>query len=444
LGIKSIDYLIVIASVVASLLALIFAIRYRWQTHHGQSNIAWLLLLGGMFGLTASEIADATATLRTDVFMSNLADLFGLAAEVGLATGFVRLYGVELERENAQRERLRQRAHHAESLSTAALQLAASLALPEVLGNLTKQALEITGADFAAVYRVTADMDAQPTEIILTRRNESEPNTLQRELGSASRWMIDSGEPFFIEDLTANPRFQNSPALARVVSLAVIPLQQNAHIIGTLMTGFGARHSFDENERRLLTTFAQHAALAMYNAELHRAVEALAVTDALTGIANRRRFEQKLANEILRARRYHDALSLVIFDLDNFKQINDRYGHLAGDAVLCAMARTLTRASRETDLVARIGGEEFALILPETGAVEARMVAERIRRSLEETPVVWDGQTLVITCSAGVFGATGLNVPGNSDEMYRLADAALYQAKELGRNCVVMQDYTIS
>jgi diguanylate cyclase (GGDEF)-like protein len=439
LSIKSIDYLIVIASVVASLLALFSAIRYHRQTRRGQSSVAWLLLLGGMFGLSASEIADAAATLRTDVFMSNLADLFGLAAEVSLAAGFVRLYGVELAREQAQRERLRQRAHRAESLSTAALQIASSLELPEVLGNLTKQALEMTGADFAAVYRVTAKMDSHPTEIILTRRTESAPKTLQQELGPASRWMIESGEPFFIEDLAADPRFQNSPALGAVSSFAALPLRQNAHIIGMLMTGFGARHSFDKNERRLLTTFAQHAALAMHNAELHRAVEELAVTDPLTGLANRRHYEQKLANEMLRARRYHDALSLVIFDLDNFKKINDRYGHLAGDAALAAMAQVLGHESRDTDLAARIGGEEFALILPETSAADARAVAERIRRSLAETPIVWNGQTLVITCSAGVFGETGLNLPENSDEMYRLADAALYQAKELGHNRVVMQ-----
>ncbi len=174
--------------------------------------------------------------------------------------------------------------------------------------------------------------------------------------------------------------------------------------------------------------------LVMANAELER----LASFDALTGLYNRRRFEEAANAEIDRARRYGRPFSLLLIDLDHFKQVNDTRGHNAGDAALRQAARTLTEAVRTTDLVARYGGEELAVLLPETDAEEAWRVAERIRLAVGGTPVTHEGDIFTITASLG-----GAQYSIEDDGLARLigrADAALYRAKQGGRNRVMFTD----
>jgi diguanylate cyclase (GGDEF)-like protein len=188
--------------------------------------------------------------------------------------------------------------------------------------------------------------------------------------------------------------------------------------------------------------FAQHAALAIHNAQLHRQVDQLSVTDPLTGLSNRRRFDRELADELTRARRYAKPLALILCDLDLFKAVNDRFGHPAGDAALRAMGEVLRQTVRETDLPARVGGEEFAVLMPETGPDEALEVAERLRSGVENQAVEWEGQTFRLTISVGVAGSAGETLPDAPDELYRLADKATYRAKEAGRNRVVAAVFT--
>jgi len=162
-----------------------------------------------------------------------------------------------------------------------------------------------------------------------------------------------------------------------------------------------------------------------------RALASLAETDPLTGIANRRRFFRHAEYEAKRARRHGDVWSVLWIDLDHFKSINDRFGHEQGDVVLRAVAARLTKDLREVDLVARVGGEEFAILLPSTDLEGATLVAQRLRASVEREPIPNGPQ---VTCSLGVAEASG-------DEelagVFRRADAALYKAKAGGRNRVV-------
>jgi diguanylate cyclase (GGDEF)-like protein/PAS domain S-box-containing protein len=169
-------------------------------------------------------------------------------------------------------------------------------------------------------------------------------------------------------------------------------------------------------------------------------LEAAAYTDALTGVANRRHFDEVAARELDRATRLHDAVSLVVVDADHFKQVNDVHGHAAGDAVLAALARVLRQSAREVDLVARIGGEEFALLLPSTDLGGARTTAERVRLAVEQLTVRHEGALLRVTVSAGV-AERAPDDTGQGEGMARLlarADAALYDAKARGRNRVVV------
>jgi len=167
----------------------------------------------------------------------------------------------------------------------------------------------------------------------------------------------------------------------------------------------------------------------------HQRLQAEAQTDALTGLANRRRFDEMLSEEFETARRQQRPLSLLVLDLDHFKRVNDEYGHPAGDAVLKNVSRALTRVARRGDLVARTGGEEFALVLHETDRPGAKATAERCLAAIRETCTAWEEQSLCVTISVG--GAT-LDVSSHSraEELVAEADAALYEAKQAGRDRV--------
>ena len=159
-----------------------------------------------------------------------------------------------------------------------------------------------------------------------------------------------------------------------------------------------------------------------------------ATTDSMTGIANRRHFMERGNDEIERARRYHLPLTLLLLDIDHFKQINDRFGHPAGDKLLQVVAQACQSNARNVDLPGRLGGEEFALLMPETSAIAARLAAERLRRAIAAIPPALSGVPHQVTAS---FGIAALNAHDHSmDDLVARADAALYRAKNGGRNRV--------
>ena len=172
-------------------------------------------------------------------------------------------------------------------------------------------------------------------------------------------------------------------------------------------------------------------------ASLHDA----AFRDPLTGLYNRRYVFNILQDEFKKYLRYKDPFSLMLIDADHFKRINDRFGHLAGDAALKAIADVCNRSVRETDVVGRFGGEEFIILLPHTRATDAKIVAERIRKTMLENDVYWEGQRLDIRLSLGVAEA-GLHAD-DYDELVTAADEALYAAKEGGRNQTVIAEIAI-
>lgn len=172
--------------------------------------------------------------------------------------------------------------------------------------------------------------------------------------------------------------------------------------------------------------------------EANRQLERLATLDYLTGCANRRHFYAMAEAELARCRRYGRPMGLIILDADHFKAINDRFGHAAGDAVLRALAGTLRAGLRDLDVLGRIGGEEFALLLPETPRHESLSIAERLRRHLAESRIDYEGRELAVTASFGVTAREPGD--GNVDAIIRRADRALYEAKAAGRNCTAVSD----
>ncbi len=161
----------------------------------------------------------------------------------------------------------------------------------------------------------------------------------------------------------------------------------------------------------------------------------MSVTDALTGLYNRRHFEECLEREFLRAKRYKNDLSFAIIDIDFFKRVNDTYGHSTGDYVLKEVAYNILQTFRKTDMVFRYGGEEFAVIITETPLDKAIIPLERLRKTIEENVVKYNGQTINITISTGI---SGINEETESvHQLFENADKALYKAKSSGRNCVM-------
>ena len=191
---------------------------------------------------------------------------------------------------------------------------------------------------------------------------------------------------------------------------------------------------FSRETKDLAAWLASQAAVALENARLHDVVQRQAITDDLTGLVNRRRFIDALQSEIERARRFGSHLTVVLADLDDFKRVNDEFGHHAGDDVLRSFADLVRSHVRDVDVPGRIGGEEFAILLPETGRVDAVSVAERMRHSLSVVPIpVAENRTVSVTSS---FGVAELGPGQSGDDLMREADAALYRAKAEGKNRV--------
>lgn len=191
----------------------------------------------------------------------------------------------------------------------------------------------------------------------------------------------------------------------------------------------------------LLAIVSGQAASAIERASRHHHAKMLSLTDGLTRLLNRRALNDRLQQEFDRARRYGSCLSMIMLDIDHFKEVNDRYGHQQGDAVLRVLADQLVECSRRSDILARYGGEEFILVLPETPLANARLLAERLRARVESSGSRPDSRSVSVTISLGV---ASFPHHGVSDEatLIAAADRELYRAKREGRNrvCTVTEE----
>ncbi len=239
-----------------------------------------------------------------------------------------------------------------------------------------------------------------------------------------------------VEDMRAHPLYEDAPP-DWYGSIVGIPMLYGDLVVGVLNLSRSVTGPFTEAELRLLRLLAELAAIAIINARLHSSVSSQAYTDTLTGLPNRRALDQTLENEIQRARRYHHYFAVIMMDLDGFKAINDTYGHETGDLILKKSFSFLNAQKRNTDFLARYGGDELTMILPETTLNAAVIAASKLQEKLRALEIeLPDGciQRLDISGGIAVYPFHG----HEASELLRAADAALYRAKKSQRGTFVI------
>jgi diguanylate cyclase (GGDEF)-like protein len=245
----------------------------------------------------------------------------------------------------------------------------------------------------------------------------------------------DTGQVVVVADVEAESAYIAGVPGAR--SEIAVPLLAEGRVIGVFNAESPHPGAYTDEHVRTLSVVAQQAAVVIRSAQLQAETRRLAITDHLTGLYNRRHFVGQLEEHLRRARRYHETMGIAFLDIDNFKALNDRHGHSAGDRALQAVAGAMREWVRETDELARLGGDEFAALLLQADAAAARLVLERIRASVGELRLEdLHGQPVTLTLSAGLalFPEDG----GDAEWLCGRADAALYEAKRRGRNRVIL------
>jgi diguanylate cyclase (GGDEF)-like protein len=298
---------------------------------------------------------------------------------------------------------------------------AANLDREGLLEIVVKTAVDGVGAD-AGRASVRPNASAPLEQVALTGNVDG----LEEAVRAAEAKVLETGEPCeaTVDGVGAlsHPMRRGDDVHARVSGVVSVARRGRAFTVA---------------ERELFHYLAEQAAVSIENVGLHETVERQAVTDELTGLFNRRRFQEAMATEVERSKRFGQPVGLVLLDLDDFKNVNDTYGHQQGDLVLREVARVLRETSREIDEPARYGGEELAVVLPGTDLEGAYNLAERVRAGIEELALpLLDGDGILrVTASFGVA-----TLPGSADgtrDLVAAADEALYRAKRAGKNRTV-------
>ena len=303
----------------------------------------------------------------------------------------------------------------------------------EILANLTN----IIRVELFSIFLYDEQL-RQVSLIVSNHPYLSDTGELTLDIGQTPlmRDVVEQKRIIHISEFSKSPYSAGSREKYRDDYAIGVPLIMGERLIGVMNLNGNSHGFFNKPDFTFIQLAAEHIASAISNAQQYRKIQEMAVTDALTGVFNRRHFFEQLAAEWERFDRYNSVPSIIMTDIDFFKKINDTWGHPCGDVVLAQTAKILKSHLRKVDTVARYGGEEFVILLPETSSQEAAMVAERMRADLAQQVFMWEGNAIHATVSLGVADAReeGITLP---EHLLRNADQKLYRAKEAGRNRVV-------
>ncbi|CCH49285.1 GGDEF domain-containing protein [Pseudodesulfovibrio piezophilus] len=282
------------------------------------------------------------------------------------------------------------------------------------------------------------DSEVTDVEIFLNGTMPPEVESMWVEHIMASAADMGSGPVNGFQVVHTDPaRRQEYTLTPKSGRLVTLPLTAGQDTFGCLALLCEPDYHLGKDQVETFRSAVNHLGLALRNALMFKEVKLRADRDGLTRIYNRHTFDERLIYEIKRRRRYNHDLSLLMVDLDHFKQVNDTYGHKAGDMVLCKVGEILTETFRGTDLAARYGGEEFVVLLPHTTERDAWALAERVREAIQSCEFHFDGHDFAVTASIGVASVEAGALTKDDDLLIK-ADKALYEAKHNGRNTVVI------
>lgn len=291
--------------------------------------------------------------------------------------------------------------------------LSSDLRLEEVLDRTIENAIQACpGREFALLILVE-------DELTVVRTSGLGPGARRRIEAWARGCSESLAEPQEIDDLAAHPELAGLATRLQSAGIYALPLLFKGRSLGVLVALTPEDMSLDADDHDLLVAFTEQAAVALANAHLFQNLIENATQDALTGLPNRREFDRLFTRELERSSRYGEIFSLAIIDLDQFKELNDTRGHAAGDKLLCQAGETIQEACRASDVPGRIGGDEFALLLPETNQFEAAALCERLRAEIETLANVSLSWGVAEYPTHGVTAST----------LSRAADAAMYASK---------------
>ncbi len=352
-------------------------------------------------------------------------DLRFMQREISLGLLLVNHAAIAIEKTRLLAE-IQQRSAELEAVRRASLSLTASLDLEEVLDNILENALQLVdSAQDAHIFLYEHDR-LRFGAALWSDGRKGMPWAAPRENGLTYN-VARKGEMILVADMCQDPLFANTPADWHG-SIVGIPLKIGARVVGVMTVAHPQPNAFSETQLRAVALLGDQAAVAIENARLHDLVTRQARTDALTGLPNRRALDERLAEEIRNANRFKQPLALIMLDLDGFKAVNDTYGHPVGDRVLQQVADCLHERVRDNDFIARYGGDEFALMLPNTDSATAYALAERLQPRVDPCALQIAEPvrvTLNITYGLAVYPTDG----STASALIAKADQALYQAK---------------
>ena len=321
--------------------------------------------------------------------------------------------------------------HQLETLRQAGLEISSELGLDALIWMIAPRAVELLNGMAMALYLHNTEKDVLELAISLGDYQPTMEKFVQRGVGLAGR-VWETNKSVLLEDFHTGRTADLSKSYWGKVAGA--PLVWGNEFLGVVFVF--SDQNFYEGDLKILELFSSHAAAAIRNARLHHELSQLAITDALTGIYNRRHFFEMAEKEFHQAMRYKRPFSVIMFDLDLFKKVNDTFGHVRGDEILQMVVRRCAAQMRDADILGRYGGEEFVIALPETNAQDAVATAERLRQELASRPVQSESISALVTASFGV--ATMMADMTDLMQLLNRADIALYHIKQSGRNQVML------
>ncbi|MEW6325012.1 MAG: sensor domain-containing diguanylate cyclase [Nitrospirota bacterium] len=349
-----------------------------------------------------------------------------------------------LAQENRRlRAELRQRTRELNFFLNSAKALTSTLELKKVLRVIMARAQQLIRAEAWALLLVDEPTGELTFELLESKHEKSLKSQRVKPGQGAAGWVAAHGQPLLVVDLAKEPRFANgadSQIGSPSRSLLCVPIMNKKRTVGVIEAANKSGNGpFNEQDLNLLVKLVEQAEIAIERAYLYQKMADLAVTDDLTKLFNFRYLDQTLDIEIRRGQRYGANVSLIFMDMDYFKQVNDRYGHLMGSRVLIEVAQILIQNLRDVDIIARYGGDEFVVVLPETPLDVTFRIAQRLKQALREhTFLEAEGHPVNLTASYGIA-----NYPTharNKKDLIRLADQAMYRAKNSGRDQICLAE----